>query len=274
MTQSARTTLLERRLAFTLLEVLLAVTVLGLITVLIAAMNAQLRDWTESSDESGESVRIQRAVELMRDQWAARVRVAGGRGASEELMTDPSYLSFVTSRPVLDPSFPIVRATYRLVPIDPDDESTRYDLVYEESPVGRVGPKKEEKQTDNQQVPRDEPQRDEERMKRDGPERREVLKSRIEDAERTWPLIRGCEALSWERFGQGAIVLRNESAERRDEAPTPEYSLASEEQLREQRLFTWREYDEKLPVNARAMRLVGERGKEPFTCVFVIAASR
>ena len=282
MHRSARTNPSLGRRAFTLLEVLLAVTVMGMITVLIASMNAQLRDWTERGSERAESVRIQRAIEFMRDQWSSRVNTAGGRG--EGLLTAPGYLSFVTSAPALDPGAPLVRATYRWVERRTDDGNARYDLIYEESPVGRVGPERrgrDEAQQDRRargadqpaQQRTESPPRDEQEIQREQT-RREALRARVDDPEHTWTLIESCEHGRWERYGQGAIILRNDAAKLEDRAPTSEYALATDAVLRAQRRPSWRDYDEEIPENARAVRIAGERGKEPFTCVFVTAASR
>ena len=181
----------------------------------------------------------------------------------------------MTSRPVLDPVVPHRPRDVPTRALDPETNPRATTSCTKNRPspawVRRKRTRTRETRTS---VNATRSRQKEEQQERNEPERREALKAEIENAERAWPLVKGCAALSWERFGRGPIVVRNEDAELRDEAPTPEFSLASEEQLREQRLLRWRQYDEKLPVNARAMRLSGERGKEPFTCVFVIADSR
>jgi len=259
--------------AFTLLELLLATSVFALLTVLMSSLAGQLRAWTDEGVERSKSMQIQRVVELMRDQWAGRVSQAGA-GKDVSVQTSASYLSFVTSRPVLDLSFPIVRATYRWVPTRSDADEERFDLMYEESPVGRVTPERPKTREESAKGRRSRsattPQ-DEDKESRGAAQR---TRDEIENPKERWPLLEDCEHGGWDRFGRGGVVLRNERAERRGVAPTAEYEFANDAQLRDEEVFRWRGYADEIPGAARAMRLMVEQGEEACTCVFVIAASR
>ena len=89
MTQTARTTRVDRRPGFTLLEVLLAVTVLGLITVLIAAMNAQLRDWARVERRGGR-VRADPAGRRAHAGPVGRAGAGLGRVAARAMIWSPT----------------------------------------------------------------------------------------------------------------------------------------------------------------------------------------
>jgi len=257
------------RSAFTLLELLLATSVLALMTVLLSAMGVQLRAWSEDGERLQDSMRLQRVVEVMRDQWAGRVGVST---TVEGLQTTPEYLSFVTSRPVLDPAFPVVRATYRWVERENDSGEPLFDLIYEETPVGKIGRSRKPQASDTDQAKPSEP-KSKAQKELESQRRKVEMLAKINEPAQTWPLLSSFSEGGWERYGLGAIVLRNEAAELKEEAPIPEFTLASPEQIREERLPRWREYDQKIPGAPKAVRLAGTQGKEQFTCVFVIAAS-
>jgi len=257
------------RSAFTLLELLLATSVLALMTVLLSALGSQLRAWSEDGERMQASMRLQRVVEVMRDQWAGRVADSSG---VEGLLASPEYFTFVTSRPVLDLSFPVVRATYRWVPREDASGEPVFDLLYEETPVGRIGRarKQANESADQAEVGA---QPEEQPSERESDRRERELIAQIDEPAQSWPLLRSFERGGWERFGRGAIVIRNDEAERKGIAPTLEYSFASDSQLMAERVPRWRVFDQELPGTPRAVRLVGAEAKEQFTCVFVIAAS-
>ena len=264
------------RRAFTMLEVVIAVTVMGLLTLLISALNAQLRDWSEDAAESAQTLTVQRAVEFMRDQWSGRVQISG---RDPSLQTSPEYVSFVTSRPALDPSFPVVRATYRWAPRESDRGETVYDLLYEETPVAGIAidrrrEKSDEEEQENEQSERQTRADDADEQAQEEADARDRVRAEIDAPAHTWPLIKGCSKGEWERYGQGGIVLRNDEASLTGASPTAEYTLAGGDVIREEREQKWRAYDEEIPKTARAVRLSGEHGEEVFTCVFVTADSR
>ncbi len=219
------TTRRTTRRAFTLLEVVIATTVMGLLTLLISALNAQLRDWSVDAAEGGESLRVQRAVEFMRDQWAGRVSLPG---RDESIQTSPAYLSFVTTRPALDPAFPVVRATYRWVAREAGEQRV-FDLVYEEAPVAGVGIERRtrKKRRRNQRSPRPphppEPRgegesrrarRTEEPVPRDRAVRERARREADQPAHR-WTLVRGRRRWRLGALRAGGIILRNDEASTR-----------------------------------------------------------
>ncbi|MEQ9616590.1 MAG: type II secretion system protein [Phycisphaerales bacterium] len=259
------------RHAFTLLEVLLATTVLALMTVLLAALGTQLRSWTEDGQRLQASMRLQRSVEAMREQWAGRVTISG---SVEGLVTSPGYVSYLTSRPLLVSNFPVVRATYRWVERAGEGDEPVYDLMLEETPAGRIGYLAPERRSEQGETTAEQPAAPSRDREAEREQLRRATLEQIDNPAETWALLEGVERGGWERHGLGAIVLRNEASIDADIGPTSEYNLTPPDVIAEQRVPRWRAYDEIIPGTPRAVRLTGRRGKEAFTCVFVTRDSR
>lgn len=125
----------------TLLELLLATTILAAITAMVSALWAQTRDWSQENARPEQALRLPRVLQLFEDQWSRRRAVAddGEEGADAEsaLLLNKDRLEFITAEPILFPDWPLVRASYiaqRDERLTVGAEST-VTLVYEETRV-------------------------------------------------------------------------------------------------------------------------------------------
>lgn len=103
----------------TLLEVILATTILASITALIAALWTQMRSWSGDAALVHESMTLQRVVDLMQDQWADRRESVALDEEENTVLAGEQGLAFVTSTGILFPDWPLVRVEYT-IEIDPD----------------------------------------------------------------------------------------------------------------------------------------------------------
>lgn len=255
-----------QRRGFTLLEMLLAVTVLSTATLLIGAMWTQARSWSDDGYAAERLLRLQRASEAMRRQWNDRRTTVALNRKSGSVIAMPEELTFVTTTPLLFPDWPMVTASYRIErqPGSPLGDLARYDLVYTETKIAEVGAK-----------PKDD----------------DVVRVYDEDEQSTWTLLSGVQKLRWERFGQAlpaATIGRESEVNERgvkrqqrddgrklDENGNPiEIEEDDDKRLTDDRINRWREFDLPDTRTIHAVRLLGEIEKEPFACVFVIEALR
>jgi|GEM_PF-3993702 len=103
----------KRDRAFTLLETLLALSTFAALTVLIAAMLAQTRAWTQENALPDAALRPFRVESLLREQLSARAIVGEqGDDAIDGAVLEADALRFYTSTPALLPDAGIVRASY------------------------------------------------------------------------------------------------------------------------------------------------------------------
>lgn len=126
------------RRAMTLLEVVLAMTVLASISTLVAALWAQTRDWTIENASHQKALRVERAVALLDQQWRSRVlTVALGDAEAPAIALTHETLTFITSTPIFFHDAPMVRVVYRIAREGGYlvGESAVWSLEYEESPV-------------------------------------------------------------------------------------------------------------------------------------------
>lgn len=125
------------RSAFTLLELLLATSVLASMSVLMGTMLVHARSWRDGGDRLHATLTLPRVTALLQRQWSER-RVLTGDGAG--FIAEPTRLQFVCSAPLLDPQWPLVRVSYRIEPEIGTGKSgvSRWNLVYEEHRVTDV----------------------------------------------------------------------------------------------------------------------------------------
>lgn len=249
------------KFGFTLLETLLALTIIASMMGLLAAIMGQADSWTSQGAEDGALLRLQRVGEAMRSQWADRRTSVVLEEDSSAAVTSPDRLSFTTATPLLFPEWPLVVATYI---IEPDgsggwDDGVRWRLVYQEARVSGMDSPPGEYALDV--------------------EGRSMFDSRV--------LLEGCRELAWERFGRATWMERelededeegSDDGAREDDAAAP---LAARGEARpgavgieNDRELRWRAFDETVDRVAPAVRLVGEYEGERFGWVFVVRALR
>jgi len=128
----------------TLLELLLATTVLAVVTAMVSALWAQTRDWSRENARPEQALRLPRALRLLEDQWSRRRAVADeddqrapAADAKPEIFLVKDRLEFITAEPILFPDWPLVRVAYtaqREDRLTVGAESTA-SLVYEETRI-------------------------------------------------------------------------------------------------------------------------------------------
>lgn len=233
--------------AFTLLEVLLALSVLSMICLLVGAMWMQARGWSDQNASSHESMRLQRVCELLRSQWADRRTSASLDDDNRRVLATPESLTFITATPILYPDWPLVVSSYEIErqPGSPLGEAALYTLRYSETPLGRL-----DKQT-----------------------------QLVTPSTRTLALLSGVRVLRWERYGaaDSAASLRTSksslaAADRSHD--DPDAAPAETQTKPEDRVIRWRTFTAPDNRLIPAVRLLGEYNKEPLSCVFVVEALR
>ncbi len=134
---------MRRAKGFTLLEVLIATTILASLTVIVAMLWAQTKQWSEEATTHGSALGLQRSLEMLDLQWEHRLVDASlTDGEPGAVRVDDSRLEFITTRGVLFPDWPIVKAAYIAEPLDENriettnDDATPWRLVYEETRLG------------------------------------------------------------------------------------------------------------------------------------------
>ncbi|MCA9312047.1 MAG: hypothetical protein KDA21_12620, partial [Phycisphaerales bacterium] len=148
------------RSAFTLLELLLAVTVLASVTGLVAVTYSQMNGWVADNGTEQRMMRLHRVLKLMTDQWEDRRTAAWAEG-EHRILTGDTGIGFLTATPILFPDWPLVRVAYRIVPT-PDrapGAPETWDLLYEEVRVVELGapPEDEQQKTTDNARPRTPP---------------------------------------------------------------------------------------------------------------------
>lgn len=227
-----------RHHAFTLLEMLLALSVLSVISTLVGTMWLQARGWSQEGVSTNEAMRLQRVCEFMRAQWADRRTVASLDEENRAVLATPSSLTFITATPILAPQWPMVIAEYSIErePGSALGENETFRLIYSETPLSRL-----DKVSEDPEVP-----------------------------SRTLTLLAGVRALRLERYGTADTLPKSVTS---DTAPQDE--AAEPEMLRpDDRALRWRPFTRPDPRVIPAVRLLGEYRKEPLSCMFVVEALR
>lgn len=254
---------MRRRNGLTLLETLLAVTILASISALVATLWHQVSAWSSEAGQSGRALRLTRVLELMRSQWADRRTTVALNDGGSSVETLPELVGFVTTTPVLDPSWPVVRARYIIErDLEPGSSAgSTWSLVYEERRFQNLGsPMESEKPGSTPWVS-------------SGP---------AELPARRMVLLRGCPALRIERFGRDERVekleaeLRHSVLDERGEPVDPELRsrLGSVSESERKLPRRWLELEKSFQGRTPAVRIVGEYEGEAFACVLVIGDSR
>lgn len=122
----------------TLLEVLIAITILASLTVIVAMLWSQTKRWTDETRTHDTALRLQRALDLLDRQWDRRlVNATLADGEPGAASVDDTRLDFVTTESVLFPDWPIVRVSYIATEdAAPTGQQSRWRLVYEETRLG------------------------------------------------------------------------------------------------------------------------------------------
>lgn len=131
-----------RRRGFTLLEVILATTALASITTLVAALWVQTRDWTLENASHHATLRLQRALNLLTEQWETRVlTVSLGKPGAPAVSLRSAEFAFVTTTPILSKEWPMARVALSIERTGAEvvGQRTTSRLVYTESPVTNPG---------------------------------------------------------------------------------------------------------------------------------------
>jgi type II secretory pathway pseudopilin PulG len=121
----------------TLVELLVALTLLGLMSALASVTWSSLRRWDASAQAAETALRPQRVVMMLERQWASRAALAEGDETLGRLETEPLALRFATRRPALDPAWPTAEASYTIDRSDPAAQR----LLYAETRLGPLGEK-------------------------------------------------------------------------------------------------------------------------------------
>ena len=227
------------RRALTLLELLLAVTILASTMALVASVWAQAGAWTDDAGRFAGAMREHRTIAVMRAQWEDRRAQAAPGERPVFATTDHTTLSFVTATTLLFPDWPLALVAYRIEP-DPDHTSpdgVPWRLVYRETRLTGA----------------------------DGAPEPTALDGSGEPYWRETVLFDNCRALAWERFGpeEAEDEDRERAAEERDGAEADEAPVQA-----------WHAYGARYDGPVPAVRLVGERDGKEFGCVFVVRPLR
>ena len=255
--------------AFTLLELLVAVTIIASVSTLLAALWAQTHRWAAENGSSLRTMRLPRAQEFLRAQWADRRGSFRLTDSGESVAAEPGRLSFVTASPALFPDWPVVRASI-IVERDfetPAGAPPAWKLVYEET-----------KLADLESPPK---------------EAESLIAEGGGELVRRQTLLGGLARLDFERFGVGDRSRQKQGSLTDESAPAPRPSAAGarggndeaegeegligpigEEERREEDTKRWRGFTQRFRGEMPAVRVVGEYEGEPFSCLFVIAGSR
>lgn len=124
----------------TLLELLVAVTILASLTTLAASMWGQMRSWVEDNKAISGALQTDRVGRFLQDRWRARTGVVRlDAGDSEGVWIDSRRIEFVSTSPALFPEWPLVRTRFIIEPrpesvrADGESDEPGYDLIYEET---------------------------------------------------------------------------------------------------------------------------------------------
>lgn len=252
---------------FTLLEVLLATTILAMVMGLAASVWVQMTRWSGVTAELQRTQRVDQALRLWSDQWADRRFIEDLPGVSPFGIT-PDEMRFLTATPALFVDAPLVMARYVIEPTRPGQSGAgaTYELRYEERRVTDLAPPSARLQArrargisvDGEPV---EPPKGEELARR----QRLVLISGAEELllerygprwapETALPLTVERRDAEGRRYSRAAV--RPEDAAHQDPADVPPYR--------------WRPLEDGYSEAVPALRVVGKRDGRAFDLVLLI----
>jgi prepilin-type N-terminal cleavage/methylation domain-containing protein len=243
----------RRRRGMTLLELLLATTILASIMGLVAMLYGHSASWAAGNQEQSDALRLHRVLQVLSDQWATRRRIAEPNVIvlGESIDVDDERLRFLTATPILFPEWPLAWVEYR-VEVDPEHRGRgglHRRLVYRETRVVDVG-----EDPDHRAF---------------GPDGRRLGEAIV--------LLDDCAELRWERFGPSLEELERLLAlarEGEDGSSAERVRAENEETDREEEPPAWRPIETDYDYPTPAARLVGTLHEEPFTWPVLTAASR
>lgn len=229
----------------TLLELLVAIAIMVALVGLTGALWAQTGDWAADASLHQRTLRLEHARSLFERQWRERrpaIRLDGVDGGP--IAMRPDRFEFVTGRPALFPDAGLVRATYRIEPIEGDARRAR--LVYEEHRL--LDPAFSERR---------------ERDDMGAPAVDRVV------------LLDDCEALRWEQYIAEPVDRRPGETE----PPLPEYawSAPDDRAQRDARASaddTTADRPTDIPAGPRAVRLAGAFQESEFQWTVALEPSR
>lgn len=247
------------RRAFTLLELLLSLTVLAVMTLLIATLWRQASDWSSDAASFDGAMRLPRATELLRSQWAERRTSYTISDKAHSLSITHERFTFVTAMPLLHPKSPLVKVELIIEP-DPTSSSSfpLRRLRCSETPLVDVASTSRPVASDAAGRPL-------------APIRPSTIAPPVA---RVITLFDGCSQLAWEWFGEAPEPSLSPSAASTDQTDQEQDAapISSAPQPPQ-----WHPVLPNTPPpsdNVRAIRLVGTLGKEDVLCIFPAAASR
>lgn len=246
---------LAPRRGFTLLELLIAITILASISALVAALWSQTTAWAGENGMTLKTMRLPRVRELMRAQWADRRGAFRLSDSGESVAAEPDKLSFVTATPMLFPDWPLVRAEYS-IERDYDTPSgalPAWRLVYTETRLADLSEPPEDAQ--------------------------ELINKGMGENVGRYVLLANVASLAFERYGVGDRSIRKKGSLVEPEDPeaksTDLQSLTQNHTPdKDEDEEKWRPFEQKFDGLIPAVRVVGEFQDEAFSCVFVITGSR
>lgn len=245
----------RNRRGFTLLELLIAITILASISALVATLWSQTNAWAGENGITHKTMRLPRVRELMRAQWADRRGAFRLSSSGASVVPEPDCLGFITASPMIFPDWPMVRAEYKIERDydTPAGMPPAWRLAYIETRISDLT-KPPEKSEDL------------------------LAAGQNEEAGR-YVLLSGLSSLSFDRFGVGIRSIRKNGSRVEPEEPSKEQeaqgpSITNRTPDKDEDEQRWRPFDEPFDGWIPAVRILGDMQGEAFSCVFVIEASR
>lgn len=267
------------RRGFTLLELLLAITVMSIVTALIAVSWRVAGDWASVAAHQRRALQLPRVADMIRSQWAERRTSLDLEKPGQTVFMARGRVEFITSLAVLDRTLPLVIASYV---VERDDAPTApagtYRLVYNERAV----------------IDTRAPQRasapDDAGGHRALDASATSVPGLVQPPSRSTVLLSACSELVLEYFDNGEEARRaaqKREEERRSEAEadallrgeSPEAAkeraeLAARSGEEEEPVTQWKPLEETPESPPPAVRIRGVHQGEAFSCLMVVADSR
>lgn len=267
----------QSRRGFTLLELILAITVLATLMALIAAAWRNAGDWTRESEVQRRALLLPRVTNLVGSQWAERRTSLDLDKPGSSIHVGPARIEFVTSLPILDRSLPLVVASYLVENDDSADAPAgTFRLVYSERAI-----------IDTRATQRSEAA-EAERAGASSATGFSRVPGLDAPAPRTTILLERCTELALEWYDNGdearRAATRREEELQRQQASDPQRAAETEGSGETERAVAaekfvppapeWKLIDEVPERLPPAVRIRGVHQGEPFSCLMVIGPLR